>query len=217
MAWGWVMKAKALVALVALGGAWAAPSSATTFTGTFLVDYNTTNPGLIIDVNPSSGPLSFSLDNAGDSTPWMPLFEVTTTDASGLDNLIPQPITASFDFISPDVDGLVGGITGSLFIFNYLLWDGPQTILFDYGGALGVYLSDAIFGYGPQKDGVVSAKFTLLSAPSVSPSVLDGPSAPLATPLPPAALLLGTALLGMGIVSWRKRAGKAGMSAVRAA
>jgi hypothetical protein len=213
------MKAKALVALVALGSAWAIPSSATTFTGTFLVDYNTTNPGLIIDVNPSSGPLSFSLDNTGDSTPWMPLFEVTTNDHSGLDNLIPQPIAASFDFISPDADGLVGGITGSFFIFNYLLWDGPETLLFNYGGALGVYLSDAIFGYGSHRGGVVSAKFTLLSAPSAPLSVLNGPSpsAPLAAPLPPAALLLGTALLGMGIVSRRKRAGKSGVSAFRAA
>jgi hypothetical protein len=194
------MKAKVLFALFSLAAAWAGPSSATSFTGAFSVDYNTTDPGLVIEVDPVSGSnFSFDLANAGDATGWIPLFNVSTPECcANLDDFLnPHIITTTFDFISPDISGLVAGVTGSLFLFNYVLWDGPVSVLFGNGGLLNIFLSDGLFGFAGGSAATVSAKFQLVSAP-------------LPVPLPPAAILLGTALIGTGVLSWRKRGRKGG-------
>ena len=98
---------------------------------------------------------------------------------------------------------MVVGVTGSLVLFNYVLWDGPVSVLFGNGGLLNIFLSDGLFGFDGSSPATVSARFDLVSAP-------------LAVPLPPAALLLGTALFGTGLLRWRKRREKRGSAALMA-
>jgi hypothetical protein len=190
-------------ALLALAAAWACPTYATTFTGVVNVGLpENTDPGLVVAVQPVGSDYSFSFDlnSVGDSAS-IPLFTLASAECcANLDDfLVPHEINATFDFSSPDADGLVTGITGSLFILNYVLWAGPVNVAFGDGGLLSVSLSNAIFGFSGSSAATISAEFKLISEPLV------------AAPLPPAALLLGTALFGMGFVSRRKRAVSEGL------
>lgn len=152
------MRAKAFLsaALVAASVVLPGIAGATTFTGTWSVDVNSTDPGLVIETYPSSGSFSTSLE-VGDSVTGK-LFSIWTNETDvGPDDQIPKPISMAASFSSPDSFGgiLDGETTGVRELFGFvqsgeLTWDGPLTLAFGAGdtGRVTLALSDAAFNWG---------------------------------------------------------------------
>ena len=158
----------------------AAPASATQFVGSFSVSTNA-GSGLIVNANPSAGPLNFDL-NYGDSSFTTSLFDLSTPESSlDLDDLFPKAISVSFNFTSPAALGNYSGTTDGSFKITKLFpltfadygevkWGSPIDLAFGNGGNLHIALSDTTFGLGKNKltdkPGTVNATFDI-TAPSV--------------------------------------------------
>jgi hypothetical protein len=161
----------------------ASPAAAIDFGGDFNVDYNTdggTFGGLVINVSPDSGTFGFSLEDAGDTTDWLPLFTISSPEQSmDFDDLLLwKPIEVTFTFNQPSgFGGSVGGTTGGTTEWKgffrgwdnegHVRWDGPESFAFGDTGLLTVKLSKADFDLGSSAG--VSAKWTLESLPSAVP------------------------------------------------
>ena len=175
--------AAAMTAALVTSAFVATPAAAIEFLGDFSVtNYNTnagTFGGLVINVTPPAGPVSFTLDNAGDTTGFNHLFTISSPEGSmDFDDLLFwKPIEVTFDFDSPDFGGSVGGSTGgttewkwNIFGFDnegHVVWDGPESFAFGDTGLLRVDLKKADFDLGGSAS--VKAKFTLESLPSAVP------------------------------------------------
>src|SRR5262245_540863 len=128
-----------------------ASAHAVTFNGSFgVTQLNTTDPGLVVAVSPTSGGLGFDLPNAGNSTTFG-LFDIWTDETSvNADDRVAKPISVNFTFTSPAASGNVGGNTlgGSLlgiFQFGRVVWGAPLLLPFGDGGQLLITLSDETF------------------------------------------------------------------------
>ncbi|ABV93490.1 hypothetical protein Dshi_1748 [Dinoroseobacter shibae DFL 12 = DSM 16493] len=154
------MSLKTLAAAGAAVALSTAVAHAVTFTGTFDVSGPAfSDPGLVVNVAPNPGPVSFTL-SLGDSTTF-DLFDIWTEEEalSFPEDTTAQDIFVAFDFTAPpppftgtvsgETDGFVFG--GSLSSVGRVTWGGTQTVFFGpFGdGVLELTLSDTEFNRGP--------------------------------------------------------------------
>ena len=184
----------------------AVPASAATFNGSFQNSGSAfTDPGLVINTNPTNGSFMFDLE-PGESTTFS-LFDIFTPEVSvNADDRVPQTLTTTFAFTSPDLFG--GDTDGTTVGTSYLLgmfqegsvtWNDPLELTFGNGGSLRLGLSNETFNEGlfdlscGQCNGVVDLTATYTSA-SVTP-----------VPLPAAGWLLLASIGGLAALRRRKQ------------
>ncbi len=197
------MRKLAVPALLALfsTSAWSVP---THFEGTYDVTYADADPGLVLEINPAGGPLSFDLE-VGQSK-LVNLFTIKADESAvNSDDLIPVPLIVDFAFTLPSsfggpasgsTWGVVSGFLGHIHL-GVLQWDngGHFALSFGNGGVLDVYLNDALFSEGVlwglgKKGANVKAEFRYSQAP-------------VSVPEPGLLTLMGFGLLGVGFVRRR--------------
>jgi hypothetical protein len=163
----------ALAALCPCLTAWAIP-----FQGTYTVDVNASDPGLVVHATPSSGTLDFDLD-VGEQTSWITLFRIYTLEGTvNHDDETPIDASIAFDFVAPEsFGGTSNGETYGVSKF-WGLWQhgqlnwangGLNTLYFGNGGILDLYLQDTQFGgsFGGLEDtsGTVKGRFAFRQGP----------------------------------------------------
>ncbi|MEX2518331.1 MAG: VPLPA-CTERM sorting domain-containing protein [Paracoccaceae bacterium] len=187
--------------------------SATTFSGgSFGLSGDAfSDPGLVVNTNPNGGgPIAdFSL-NEGNSTTFS-LFSIWTEEGSveNGEDTVPQAISVAFNFLDPAAGGSLGGetvgdiILGGILQEGEVTWDAPLELMFGDGGLFMISLSDATFNFGI--GGLWPGEFFGANIEATVTLISD--AAPVAAvPLPATALLLVSALGGLGFMSRRRRA-----------
>jgi hypothetical protein len=212
--------------------AMAAPAYAVTFAGDYTVTSNS-GDGLIVETQKVADLTSgFTLNNAGDSKTYSPLFTISTPEADvGKDDLVAKAISVAFNFTSPEGFGgtMNGGTVGQSFDFLFfkgflqngvVAWDNLGTSTFDFGngGQLQVKLDNfvnfgtGLFGLSGSK-GNVGATFTLLSdsTPIKQP---EGPVTPGGTGAVPEPANWAMMIAGFGMIggAMRSRRSKTSVS-----
>jgi hypothetical protein len=215
--WGCCLRYLSFVAALLLAYP-ATSAGAVTFSGDFSITAQDQDPGLVIQVNPVSGPLDFTLDQ-GESTSFA-LFDIWTNEGTvnGGEDTVGDPISVAFHFDEPlppfgaPLDGTTDGVSLAWGIVQYgeVSWNNPLDLA--YGplgdGLLRVTLSNETFNpgfFGLGTNGAtVNVTFELVAAASEDPI---GPSAAAvaAVPVPPAIALFVTAVAGLGAGSFRMR------------
>jgi hypothetical protein len=176
--------------------------------GSASVTANTAEPGLVIDtmVKPTVAGTSFTINDGGSFT--FSLFDIWTNEPTiNADDQVACAISATISFINPFTGATVNGITvgGSwmkgLSQWGELTWNGPVTVTVPGDRTFQISLSNATFnyGFGGLNEGMmcgttIDATITQLS--SIGLSVPDGGQT---------AILLGTALVSLGLVARNKR------------
>lgn len=180
-----------------------ATASTLTFEGDFqLLGSAFEDPGLALQANPRSDLFSFTLDK-GESTTFA-LFDIWTDESHvGHDDRIEQDISAAVSFSTPTAFGnLSGSSVGSSVWYGFVqqgevTWGNPLSLGFGNGGLLSIALSNETFnkGYfwGLSKGEKHGASVEMTATYEMAP-----------VPLPTAAWLFGSALLGMAGISYRR-------------
>jgi hypothetical protein len=184
---------------------------ATPFQGTYDVDVNTQDPGLVVEATPATGSLAFDLD-VDEQTDWISLFRISTRETTvNADDQHALQVSIDFDFVEPEsFGGTSYGRTEGVSLFwglvqyGALTWanGGYNSLYFGDTGILDVFLQDVTFGGGflglNGSSATVKGKFFFRQATGGS-----GPG-PITVPEPAALTLLGAGLLIVGFV-WRRR------------
>jgi hypothetical protein len=205
------MKRSVLAVSLLLAGAtaWATP-----FEGTYQVDVNSSDPGLVVSATPASGSLYFDLD-VHEETEWISLFRISTHETTvNRDDQSALQVSIDFDFVRPEsFGGTSYGHTRGVSLFwglvqyGALTWanGGYNSLYFGDTGILDVFLQDVTFGAGVlglnSSSATVKGKFFFRQAPTGAGG--PGPG-PITVPEPAALTLLGAGLLIVGFV-WRRR------------
>lgn len=163
----------ALAALCPCLTAWAIP-----FQGSYTVEVNSTDPGLVVYATPSAGSLDFDID-VGEQTSWITLFRIYTLEGTvNADDEMPIGANIAFDFVAPEsFSGSSSGETygvsrfWGLWQYGQLTWanGGLNTLYFGNGGILDLYLQDTQFGgsFGglDHDSGTVKGRFAFRQGP----------------------------------------------------
>lgn len=172
--------------------------AATTFTGSYTVTSNGSDPGLVVHTEDIlSDPFSIDLEVGVAET--YELFLIWTDEtAVNLDDLSAKDITVTFTFTDPesmggDVEGKTRGGTIVIVDWGQVTWDGPLTLTYGASndGILEISLSDEVFNAGwidlkEGKEHGVAVEATFLLKQEATPA-----------PEPATALLLGIGLAGL--------------------
>lgn len=177
---------------------------AVTFEGTFTVGGDALSDlGLVVQVSPNPGPVSFDLEVGNSVT--FDLFDIWTDENSLAfgEDTVDQDIFVAFDFTAPPppfggtVSGETDGVFFGFFLFQQgeVTWDGTETVSFGAlgDGVLELSLSDETFntGFLGLNEGSASGATVQLTATYVTePSVV---------PLPASAFLLLAGIGGLGV------------------
>jgi hypothetical protein len=145
------------------------PARATLYNGSYTVNANG-DPGVGLAVmtindfgsfvNPTTNSFT-GLNVPAGSTHFTDLFELFALESPPYtgNDLVPRPITVTFNFTSPSAaSGVISGTTvGIINDDAFLHWNGPLNLFFPSGNHLAITLSDAQFG--DSFNGVVTAQF----------------------------------------------------------
>ena len=180
--------------------------SAVSFSGEFLLSGSAfSDPGLVINADPSSGPINLNLEVG--ETAFISLFDIWTNESDvGHDDTVPQSVEVTFDFTDPETFGILDGSSSGVSFFGIIeygriVWDNPLVLTFGDNdeGMLSISLSDAIFNAGwfglaegEQYGASIGASFTLVSGATP-------------VPLPAPLFLLAAGLTGLIVVARRRR------------
>jgi hypothetical protein len=168
------VRIKTLVLVVLVFAAVSASKvEASTFTlSDYTVNYNTSDPGLVLWESDIYSGLSFDLTKVGDSFT-SALFRIGTSDSwVNFEDLKPQDIDVNFTFTSPPpaFGGTTSGISGALGLWSagvgYVLWDNPLVVAFGSTGLLSISLSNAMFSMPGAA--TIYATFELVRADTIS-------------------------------------------------
>ncbi len=203
-----------VAALLLVGSATSA--GAVTFSGDFSITAQAQDPGLVVQVNPVSGPLDFDLVEGQSKS--FALFDIWTNEGTvnvGEDT-VADPISVAFHFDAPPppfgapLDGTTDGVSLAWGVVQYgeVSWNNPLDLT--YGtlgdGLLRVALSNETFNPGffglGTKGATVNVTFELVKAATEQPV---GVAAVAAVPVPPAFALFVTAVASLGAGSLRAR------------
>jgi hypothetical protein len=180
----------------------AAPARAASFTLSSL-NVNLNQGGLALNwTSLLSGPLSFNVNNIG-QTYTANLFTLSTKQSSlNLQSLIPHTINVGLGFTAPPpgFSGSSNGLTGAgwfLGNFGYVVWNNPSVMSFGTAGLLAVSLTNATFGL--PGSATIAATFQLLQNSLTPPVIPTTPTQPpVQVPEPTSMLLVG---LGGGVLA----------------
>jgi hypothetical protein len=200
--------ASAMAAAFTLAAA-AAPASAEVFSGSYSVNVQSADPGLVLHWSPIAPGLNFNLPTVG-ASPSFDLFSLWTNEGSiEPDDLIAKPISAIFSFTLPSLFG--GGLNGEtvgesvffgLFQDGRVTWNDGGDALLDFagGGQLLAHLDDAVFNgglfgldEGPGDGADIHATFTLVRSAVPEPATW-------------AMMIRGMAMVGAGLRLRRRAA-----------
>jgi hypothetical protein len=162
-------------------------AAAATFSGSWSVDANAADPGLVVRTAPAAPHFAADLE-VGESRRF-DLFHIWTdeADVAAREDTARKPISVGFSFSDPIAWGAVSGETAGERIFGGLVqqgrlsWDGPLVLNFGErnSGRLTLALSDAIFnkgmfglGEGYRHGATVAATLTYDVAPVPLPAAL---------------------------------------------
>ena len=180
--------------------------------GTYSVDANNVDPGLVIQTH-DLAPSPFTWDLSAGETISFDLLDIWTNEKQvNWDDEVAHPVTVSFAFTAPPppFGGAVEGETeGASMLYGILqwgsvTWNGPLNLNFGVNGdgALSISLSNEWFNFGffglTEGEGygaTVVADVTLISEPDTY-----------VVPQPATLSLMGMGLLGLGLLAaWQRR------------
>jgi hypothetical protein len=199
-----MLNLKKILGLAAAMTLVAGTAMAATFNADWTVDAHDAGPGLVIGTNPDSGNLSVDLEvGQSDTVDLFVIFTDETFVTLGEDT-IPQPITVSFTFTSPDAMGNVTGTTTGSWLSQagIVTFNSPIVLNFGSGGtgAIEIALNSTVFNDGSLFTGGLNEGVANGSQISATITYVTA-----AVPLPAGGVLLLTAL-GAAMVLRRRKA-----------
>lgn len=213
-----MINVRAALAAVLLMAIPSVGNAAVLFQGSFAVNAQSSDPGLVISTAQSASPFSlggnqfqFTLSSVGDTESFN-LFRIWTNETSiNSDDTVAKTISTVFNFVLPppafggQIDGDTDGVSLLLGLIQYgtLEWDGDGSTVLSFGelgdGKLKIWLEDEVFNKGvfglnegEHYGAEVKVKFKLLAEATEVPE-------------PVTISLLGAGLAGLGFAARRRR------------